>query len=84
MGGVVATEKLLDYPHHHFIMGGKGLRAGLRRLDMMDMWEGLFGGWARVKDYRGQAGIRYIVKYVGKGGQVDVFAGAGMRKRLKA
>ena len=81
--GVVATEKLLDYPHHHFIMGGEGLRQGIRRLDMMDLWEELYGGWARVKDYKGQAGARYIVKYVGKGGQVDVFAGAALRDRLK-
>lgn len=81
--GAVATEKLLDYPHHHFIMGGDGLRMNLRRLDLMDIWEEAFGGWARVQDYKGQAGARYIVKYVGKGGQVDVFAGTALRDRLK-
>jgi hypothetical protein len=81
--GAIATEKLLDYPHHHFVMGGDGLRMNLRRLDIMDMWETAFGGWARVQDYKGQAGARYIVKYVGKGGQVDVFAGSQLRDRLK-
>jgi len=89
--GAIATEKLLDYPHHHFIMGGDGLRTNLRRLDLMDMWEKIssmwskekVGGWARCQDYRGEAGARYIVKYVGKGGQVDVFAGSQLRDRLK-
>lgn len=72
--GAIATEKIPDFPHHHFIMGGEGLRANLRRLDIMDMWEELHG-IARVTDYRGEAAVRYLTKYVTKGGIVDVFAG---------
>ena len=81
--GAIATEKHISgYPHHHFIMGGEGLRAGLRRLEIKDMWGNLFG-FARVWDYQGEAAARYITKYVTKGGQVDVFAGPALRDRLK-
>ena len=82
--GAIATEKHLSgYPHHHFLMGGEGLRAGLRRLDLMDMWEHLFG-YARVQDYKGSAAARYITKYVSKGGIVDVYAGAKVRDQLQS
>jgi len=82
--GAIATEKHLSgYPHHHFLMGGEGLRAGLRRLDLMDMWDNLFG-IARVQDYRGTAAPRYLVKYINKGGIVDVYAGARVREKLKS
>jgi hypothetical protein len=81
--GALATEKHLSgYPHHHFIMGGQGLRQSVRRLTLMDMWDELYG-IARVRDYKGQAAARYITKYVTKGGIVDVFLGAKMRDRLK-
>jgi len=81
--GTVANEKILDYPHHHFIMGGAGLRANLRRLDLMDMWEDAFKGWARCEDYKGAAAAQYITKYVNKGGTVDIFAGARTRSKIK-
>lgn len=80
--GAIATEKIPDFPHHHAILGGQGLRAGLRRLEIMDMWDGLFG-IARVTDYRGDAAAGYLVKYVTKGGIVDVFAGSRDRERLR-
>lgn len=82
--GAIATEKIPDFPHHHFIMGGEGLRANLRRLDIMDMWEQeLQHGIARVTDYRGEAAARYLTKYVTKGGIVDIFAGPRDRYKLK-
>jgi hypothetical protein len=79
--GVIATEKIPDFVHHHFIMGGAGLRANLRRLDIMDMWEELHG-IARITDYRGEAAVRYLTKYVTKGGLVDVYSGAAIRQRV--
>lgn len=79
--GILATEKIPDFVHHHFIMGGAGLRANLRRLDIMDMWEERHG-IARITDYRGEAAVRYLTKYVTKGGQVDVFAAAKVRDRV--
>ena len=82
--GAMAIEKVPDFPHHHFIMGGEGLRAGLRRLDIMDMWEQeLQHGIARITDYRGEAAARYLVKYITKGSIVDVFASPGQRAKLK-
>jgi hypothetical protein len=82
--GAIATElHKSGYPHHHFLLGGDGLRAGLRRLDIMDMWDKLYG-FARVQDYQGDAATRYLTKYVAKGGVVDVFAGAKVRDRLKS
>ncbi len=81
--GAIATElHKSGFPHHHVIMGGEGLRAGLRRLDIKDMWDHLFG-IARVADYKGEAAARYITKYVCKGGIVDIFAGAAVRERLR-
>lgn len=78
--GAIATEKHLSgYPHHHFIMGGAGLRAGIRRLDIMDLWEKLWG-YARCQDYRGAAAARYITKYVSKGGAIDVYGVKGNTK----
>jgi hypothetical protein len=81
---VYATEKIPDYPHHHFIMGGDGLRANLKRLEIMNMWEGYFGGWARVQDYRGEGCDRYLCKYVSKGGIMDVYSHPSLRAKLKA
>lgn len=82
--GVYATEKIPDYPHHHFLMGGEGLRANLKRLEIMNMWEGFFGGWARVQDYRGEGNARYLCKYVSKGGIMDIFAPPMLRAKLKS
>jgi hypothetical protein len=48
----------------------------------MDMWGALWG-FARVRDYAGQAGARYIVKYINKGGIVDVYAAPGQTLKLK-
>jgi len=81
--GAIATEKIPDYPHHHVIFGGDGLRAGLRRLDIMDMWEEAYGGWVRITDYKGAAAAIYLTKYVTKGGLVDVFASPRDRDRIK-
>lgn len=80
--GAVATEKIPDFPHHHAIVGGEGLRKGIRRLDLMDMWAELYG-IARCSDYRGESAARYLCKYVTKGGLVDVFAGPRDRERIK-
>jgi len=80
--GAIATEKIPDFPHHHAILGGEGLREGLRRLDIMDMWDELHG-IARVTDYRGEAAARYLTKYVCKGGLVDVFASPRDRAKVK-
>ena len=81
--GVVANEKAQDYPHHHFIMGGIGLRAGMRRLDLMDTWEDIYKGWARCEDYKGDAAAKYLTKYITKGGTVDVYATPRDRQKLK-
>lgn len=81
--GAVATEKHLSgYPHHHLIMGGAKLRQTLKRLQIMDMWDNLYG-IARIADYKGEAGAKYIVKYVGKGSVIDVFGGDNVRAKLK-
>ncbi len=80
--GAVATEKIPDFPHHHFIVGGEGLRLGIKRLEIMDMWHKHFG-IARCQDYKGQAAPWYITKYVSKGGIVDVFAAPRDRDKLK-
>ena len=82
--GAYAIEKIPDYPHIHFLMGGAGLRAGIKRLEIMNISEGLWGGYNRVSDCTGEAASRYIVKYVNKGGIVDVWAGAKVRDKLKA
>lgn len=82
--GAMAIEKHKSgYPHHHFIMGGEGLRAGMRRLEMMDMWFALWG-FARIWDYAGDAGAIYITKYVSKGGIVDVYTAPGQIKKLQS
>lgn len=87
--GAVATEgHLSGYPHHHFVMGGVGLRKTLRRLDIKDIWSNLFAdkknGYAiaRVWDYPGEAAGRYVSKYVAKGSQLDIFYGRNVRDRI--
>lgn len=83
--GAMAIEKIPDFPHHHFIIGGEGLRVGMRRLDLMDMWERDLGhGIARVTDYRGEAAARYLVKYITKGSIVDIFTAPGTRHKLQS
>lgn len=73
--GAYCTElHMSGFPHHHFIMGGDGLRVNMRRLSMMDIWDKYFG-IARIWDYKGQGAARYLTKYVTKGGVVDVFKG---------
>jgi hypothetical protein len=81
--GAMAIEKHLSgYPHHHAIFGGDGLRRGIKRVEMMNIWDEHFG-IARVWDYRGEAAAKYLCKYVTKGGVVDVWASAQARTRLK-
>ncbi len=53
--GAMAIEKHLSgFPHHHAIIGGDGLRQGIKRVEMMNIWDEHFG-IARVWDYRGEA-----------------------------
>jgi len=81
-GAMAIENHLSGYPHHHAIFGGDGLRLGIKRIEMMNIWDEHFG-IARVWDYKGDAAARYLCKYVCKGGVVDVWASARSRARLK-
>jgi len=55
--------------HFHALFAGV---RSLRRLTYMDWWEEA-AGYARIQPIESQRGaIRYIVKYVAKGGEVDL------------
>lgn len=83
--GAIATElSTKGYPHHHAILGGAELRRGIKRLELMDMWDESYG-IARVTDYRGEAAARYLTKYITKQADavIDVFAPPRVREQLR-
>ena len=56
--------------HFHALIGR--VPATVRRLDWMDVWDGL-AGYARIEPYDPTRGARYYLgKYVLKGGEVDL------------
>lgn len=61
-----------DAIHFHGFFGN-GVKK-LRRLDFMDIWQGMCEGYCRIWPYDGKMNaVSYITKYVVKEGDIDVF-----------
>lgn len=55
----------------------------LRRLDFMDIWNDVAGGYCRIWPYDGRTNAKeYVVKYVTKAGQIDVYVPPSLTNRL--
>ena len=55
--------------HFHVLLARVG---NVRRLSMMDVWDGL-AGWARIRPVEHQDRVaKYVAKYVAKGGEIDL------------
>jgi len=57
--------------HYHALLWG--VRPDTRRLDWMDAWHAISGGYARIVQYDPALGAaHYCAKYVTKGGEIDL------------
>ncbi len=65
---------------YHALVGGSGV-VELHRLSWMDSWNEL-AGFARIERTRNRGSVvSYCVKYVTKGGEVDIGGPPAARKR---
>jgi hypothetical protein len=74
--------------HYHALCGGHPNKEGhdlsvLRRMNFVDSWHKETGGIARVYPYDASRGIRqYIMKYVAKEGELDIYLPPSVLSRL--
>lgn len=74
--------------HYHALAGSHPNKQGhdlsvLRRMNFVDTWHEETGGTARIYPYDASIGVkRYLMKYVVKEGELDIFIAPSLQGRL--